>query len=129
MDAPSQPPARPRILIIDDLRDSLDFLTTLLQRYVSPCEVTTATSGQEGLALAQRLPPDLILLDVSMPHMDGFEACRRLKAQAETASVPVLMVSGVMVETQAKYMMNRWAARTGTPRFTSTGAPSAAVRM
>src|SRR5262249_16302232 len=58
-------------------------------------EVLTASSGAEGLAIAQKDFPDLILLDVMMPVMDGFEVCRRLKAAPATAHIPVVMVTAL----------------------------------
>ena len=58
-------------------------------------ELITAMDGPRALALAQSESPDLILLDVMMPGMDGFEVCRRLKADARTAHVPVVMVTAL----------------------------------
>src|SRR5678815_4982378 len=74
------PPAR--ILIVDALPENREILTSLLEPdgYV----LITAKDGQEGLEKALLDPPDLILMDVSMPRMTGFEACRRLKADERT---------------------------------------------
>ncbi|MFH0909884.1 MAG: PAS domain S-box protein [bacterium] len=89
-----------RILLIDDMPESLSLLTKILQQHFKDCEILTATNGPEGITLAQREPADVILLDAVMPGVDGFETCRRLKADPITARVPVLMVSGVLVKTK-----------------------------
>ena len=86
------------ILIVDDLADSVDLMATLLDRHFPGGRHLRAGSGAEGLAIAQREDLDLVLLDAAMPGMDGFEVCRRLKADPRTASVPVLMVSGARME-------------------------------
>lgn len=82
---------RGAILIVDDATDSLGMLDEMLrgQGY----QTFLANSGARALDLAQRVQPDLILLDVMMPGMDGFETCRRLKAHPETSGIPVIFVS------------------------------------
>lgn len=84
------PPVRPRILIIDDERFNLNALHGLLR---DEHQVMVATDGAQGLAAALRTPPDLILLDVSMPGMDGYEVCQQLKADPLTAGIPVLFIT------------------------------------
>ena len=69
---------RARILVIDDTPANLLTLGAALD---ADFELQIATSGPKGLALALKSPPDLILLDVMMPDMDGYETCRRLKAR------------------------------------------------
>ena len=82
----------PLILVVDDSPDSLELISTELIKYF---EVHVATNGERCLELAGRVRgPDLILLDVVMPGMDGYEVCRRLKANPETAAIPVLFLSG-----------------------------------
>ncbi|MBX3456683.1 PleD family two-component system response regulator [Ferrovibrio sp.] len=82
-----------RILIVDDIRTNVKVLEAkLTSEYY---EVFTAASGPEALEKAHSTNPDLILLDVMMPGMDGFEVCRRLKADPETAHVPVIMVTAL----------------------------------
>ena len=88
-----KPPEANRILIVDDDPALCEAIATLLATRGYRTE--EAASGPEALGRARRDPPDLILLDVGLPEMDGFEVCRQLKADARTASVPVLMVTGL----------------------------------
>jgi len=81
---------RPRILAIDDTPANL---LTLGAALAKDFDLQTATSGPMGLALAMESPPDLILLDVMMPDVDGFETCRRLKAEPTLKDVPVIFVT------------------------------------
>ena len=83
---------RARILAIDDTPANLITLGLVLDKEF---ELQIATSGPMGIALALDSPPDLILLDVMMPEMDGFETCRRLKALPVLRSVPVIFVSAL----------------------------------
>lgn len=88
---PLGPSARKRILLVDDSSTVL-----LMERMIlvkSDFDVLTAKDGQEGLEKAIAERPDLILMDVVMPRMDGFEACRRLRAQEDTRSIPIIMVT------------------------------------
>ena len=70
--------AKPRILAIDDHPANLLMLAAALE---ADFDLQFATSGEAGLALASQMAPDLILLDVMMPEMNGYETCRRLKAE------------------------------------------------
>lgn len=85
-------PDKPTILIVDDIPANIDLLKELLrERY----KIKAATSGDKALQIAARAPaPDLILLDVMMPGMDGYETCRQLKSNPATAAIPVLFVTG-----------------------------------
>lgn len=78
------------ILIIDDDSSMRDYLSILLS---DKATIITAKSGIEGIAVATEIQPDLILLDVSMDGMDGFEVCKRLKSVSTTSSIPVLFVT------------------------------------
>ncbi|HYT87515.1 MAG TPA: response regulator transcription factor [Gemmataceae bacterium] len=89
--------ARPRILIIEDERGLTDVLTYNLQR--EGYEVIVAHDGQEGLRKAQMQSPDLIILDLMLPTMDGLEVCRELRAGERTRSVPILMLTAKTEET------------------------------
>ncbi len=87
----ASPLAQPHILVIDDSPDSRALIQGLLQdRY----QVSLAESGEAGLALATARCPDLILLDIMMPALDGYAVCQALKAQASTRDVPVLFLTG-----------------------------------
>jgi signal transduction histidine kinase/DNA-binding response OmpR family regulator len=81
----------PRVLIVDDDPMNRDILQTLLasQRFV----ILTAVDGEEGLAVAREQHPDLILLDVMMPKMDGIEVCRRLRSDPALPFTPIIMVT------------------------------------
>jgi diguanylate cyclase (GGDEF)-like protein len=78
------------LLIIDDVPANIQVLAEALR---NDYKVRVATSGAEGLALARQNPPDLILLDVMMPNLDGFEVCRELKDDPITAQIPVIFIS------------------------------------
>ena len=82
----------PKILAIDDTPANLFTLGAAL---AADFDLQIATSGASGLALAAESPPDLILLDVMMPEMDGFEACRRLKADRRLKNIPVVFVTAL----------------------------------
>ncbi|MBY5582799.1 DNA-binding response regulator [Rhizobium leguminosarum] len=88
-------PALPRdiVLLVDDSAEALGFMTDALEQ--SGFSVLIATSGTAALGIVERITPDLILLDAVMPDMDGFETCRRLKANAAVAQVPVVFMTGL----------------------------------
>jgi signal transduction histidine kinase/DNA-binding response OmpR family regulator len=79
------------VLIVDDLPDNLRLLSTMLLR--SGYEVRRAVNGSTALMGAQAAPPDLVLLDIRMPDINGYEVCRRLKAAEKTREVPVIFLS------------------------------------
>ncbi|MFL6132071.1 MAG: SpoIIE family protein phosphatase [Nocardioidaceae bacterium] len=80
----------PRILVVDDNADIREYIAGLLDGEYA---VETAVDGVDGLARARALPPDLVLTDVMMPRMDGFELLRALQADSATLGVPVVMLS------------------------------------
>ena len=84
------------ILVVDDMPANIQILASLLgERYI----VKAARSGEKGLAIARsENPPDLILLDVVMPGMDGYQVCRQLKAEPDTANIPVIFVTSLSDE-------------------------------
>jgi two-component system cell cycle response regulator len=86
-------PEATRILIVDDEPPTVELLAEMLS--VESYKIQAAASGPEALGLARRDPPDLVILDVRMPDMDGLEVCRHLKADARTGHVPILMVTGL----------------------------------
>ena len=80
-----------RVLLVDDMPANLRLLAaTLGESY----QVSAATNGPEALTLVGELEPDLILLDVEMPGMDGYEVCRQLKANPATRHIPVIFITG-----------------------------------
>ena len=82
--------ARPRLLVVDDQRANIQ---ALYQAFASDHKVSMATNGEQALAMCRSQPPDLVLLDVVMPGMDGFEVCERLKADDATKDIPVIFVT------------------------------------
>lgn len=82
-----------RILIVDDVAASRETLEGIL--YALDYEFHLAASGHEGLALASQVQPDLILLDIMMPDLDGYEVCRRLRAIPELAETPVVLITAL----------------------------------
>ncbi len=79
------------VLAVDDTPENLDVVKGLLTpMYV----VKAAINGMMALKIAEKQMPDLILLDIRMPQMDGYEVCRRLKANAATAGIPVIFLTG-----------------------------------
>ncbi|NQT74033.1 MAG: Flp pilus assembly complex ATPase component TadA [Chloroflexi bacterium] len=84
------------ILSIDDDGDTLQLIERLLTS--ANYKVITATGGSDGLRMAASSDPDLILLDVNMPEMDGYEVCERLQEDKQTASIPVVFVTGTADE-------------------------------
>ena len=93
MSVPSAALAKDIVLLVDDSPDALGFLTDALEQ--SGFSVLIATSGQAALNIAERITPDIILLDAVMPSMDGFETCTRLKSNAAVTQVPVIFMTGL----------------------------------
>ncbi len=83
--------AEPTILVVDDTEDNLDLLEFALKR--KPIKMLRASSGMACLVLAKEHKPDLILLDIQMPEMDGFETLKRLRANPETGKIPVIFLT------------------------------------
>jgi adenylate cyclase len=81
----------PRILVVDDVPANVHILQSRLA--ANGYDIVTATDGEAALAAVKETQPDLILLDVMMPKMDGFEVCRRLRADASLPFIPIIMVT------------------------------------
>lgn len=81
----------PRILIVEDNEMNLDMLSRRLSR--QGFEISAAVDGAQAVASARSQPPDLILMDMSLPVMDGWEATRALKADAATRAIPVIALT------------------------------------
>lgn len=88
-------PNRYTILVVDDEPDVRHLLSMFLRRSGMPLDVVTAENGSACLAAALTDPPDLVVLDVMMPELNGFDVCQRLRADARTHDVPVLMLTSL----------------------------------
>jgi CheY-like chemotaxis protein len=82
-----------RALVVDDDADIRMIVTATLRKMAVPVDVVQARDGVEAIEKAREAPPDLAILDVMMPRMDGFETCRALRADVRTAFVPILMLT------------------------------------
>ncbi|MDP8221972.1 MAG: response regulator [Candidatus Lernaella stagnicola] len=81
---------RKRILIVEDVEDNRDLL---VQFFEGQYEIFEAADGQVGIAMAERLRPDLILMDLSLPVIDGWQATAALKADARTREIPIIAIT------------------------------------
>jgi len=103
------------ILIVDDSPTEIHVLTAMLEKngYV----VSTAASGEEGIEKARSEKPDLILMDVVMPGMNGFQAARSISSESETSSIPIIIVSTKDQETD-----KMWGLRQGAKDYVTKPA-------
>jgi two-component system alkaline phosphatase synthesis response regulator PhoP len=102
-DAAATPASRPDIspqdlaassvLVVDDNEQNLELIQAYLEEL--GCEIRAARDGVEALASVDSAPPDMILLDVMMPRMSGFQACARIKSNPQTRDIPVLMITAL----------------------------------
>ncbi|WP_372831180.1 response regulator [Pontibacterium sp.] len=81
------------VLVVDDSPDALSLINDALEQ--AGMDVLVALEGRQALTIAQRIRPDIILLDAIMPNMDGFDTCRALKADPALASIPVIFMTGL----------------------------------
>ena len=90
----NQEAARPAsVLVVDDTIENLRLLSSMLEEH--GYEVRPVTNGRQALQAVERDPPDLILLDITMPEMDGYEVCRRLQANDRSKEVPVIFLTAL----------------------------------
>ena len=82
-----------KVLVVDDNQQNLELLVAYLEEV--DCQTLSATSGEEAIYVTRDKSPDLILLDVMMPKMSGFEVCRRLKGDPNTENIPIIMVTAL----------------------------------
>ncbi|MBD3216601.1 MAG: response regulator [Candidatus Lokiarchaeota archaeon] len=87
---------QPRILLVEDNEMNRDMLSRRIAR--RGFEVTTAVDGAEAIAMAKEASPDLILMDMSLPTIDGWEATRRIKAKPETSAIPIIALTAHAME-------------------------------
>jgi len=110
----------PSVLIVDDSRVNLEIMRQILSR---DYRTFRAYNGQQALDLARWYPPDLILLDVEMPGMDGYQVCAILKSDPRTRHIPVIFVTGMVdAESFAK------GSAAGAAGFLTKPVESASVR-
>jgi len=81
----------PLVLIVDDVETNIEVLANLLSEH--SYRIAFATSGKQALAMVEDLAPDLILLDIMMPGMDGMEVCRTLKSRTGTSDIPIIFLT------------------------------------
>jgi signal transduction histidine kinase/CheY-like chemotaxis protein len=84
--------SRPKVLVVDDNRDACESLQALFE--MENCQVATAYDGQEAVLAAERAMPDMIVMDLGMPRMDGYEAARRIRCQPGSKEVLMIAVTG-----------------------------------
>ena len=99
-----------RILVVDDSPTEIHRLKTILEK--NGFEISVASTGEEGVKVAKVGRPDLILMDVVMPGINGFEATRQLSKQPETANIPVIIVT-----TKDQQTDKVWASRQGAKDY------------
>lgn len=96
-----------KVLIVDDSPTEVHVLQTMLSK--NGHDVVVATSGEEGVEMAKTEMPDLVLMDVVMPGMNGFQATRQLSKNTETSAIPVIMVTTKDQETDKVWAMRQGA--------------------
>ena len=91
--APQVAASKPIVLLVDDNDQNLELLEAYLEDLA--CDIRTARDGLEALESVAKAAPDLILLDVMMPRMSGFQACKKLKADPATRDIPIVIVTAL----------------------------------
>ena len=91
--ASGPPTRRLRVMVVDDDDEIRQVVAFTLKTLAVPVDVVQATDGQEAVEMAEAQPPDLVVLDVMMPRLDGFETCTKLRQSVRTAFVPILMLT------------------------------------
>jgi len=99
-----------RVLIVDDSPTEMQLLTNIMEEH--GYDVITAENGEEGVAMAKSSQPDVILMDVVMPGMNGFQATRQISKSEETAHIPVIIITTKDQETD-----RIWGLRQGAKDF------------
>ncbi len=104
-----------RILIVDDSPTEAHVLKTMLEK--NGFDTLSATSGEDGIAIAKKEKPDLILMDVVMPGMNGFQATRQISKEADTSAIPIIIVTTKDQETDRV-----WGLRQGAKDYVTKPA-------
>jgi len=90
------------ILIIDDKNENLITSEAILQDNFRKCKTFKAISGKEGIKIAIKEQPDVILLDIVMPEMDGYQTCKKLKKDKRTNHIPIILITAVKIDTKSR---------------------------
>ncbi len=93
---------RLKILAIDDNADNLTTLKAIVQDVLPHCVLSTALSGRQGIELAKIDDPDVILLDIVMPGMDGYEVCRQLKSDEKLRTIPIIFLTALRTDRESR---------------------------
>lgn len=91
-----------KILAIDDQPDNLTTIVAVMNSYLSDYSVLTSLSGELGIEIARKELPDVILLDIIMPKMDGYETCKILKEDELTKNIPILIITAIKTDSKSK---------------------------
>ncbi|MBW2610628.1 MAG: response regulator [Deltaproteobacteria bacterium] len=94
-------PANPTVLVVEDSKDVCFMICETLKYHIG-CRVVTAMDGEECLRRVKEKPPDVILLDIHMPGMDGFEVCKILKGAEKTKHIPIIFLTATAYDMQSK---------------------------
>jgi len=97
--------AKKKVLAIDDENDILLIIKSALHE--EGYDVVTANNGYDGLALAEDASPDLIILDILMPEMDGFEVLQQLRENEKTARIPIVILTGMSSKDKIREALNK----------------------
>ena len=97
--------AKKKVLVIDDENDILLIIKSALHE--EGYDVATANNGYDGLALAEDASPDLIILDIMMPEMDGFEVLQQLRENEKTARIPIVILTGMSSKDKIREALNK----------------------
>lgn len=89
-----------KVLIVDDDPGVHSIINVIIQKMMKECTFLSAYNGLDGIRTAMEEKPDAILLDVSMPGIDGFETCRRLKSDEHTRHIPVIIFTGMATDSE-----------------------------
>jgi two-component system cell cycle sensor histidine kinase/response regulator CckA len=91
-----------KILTIDDQRDNLITVEAVIKSQLKNCVCLSALSGIEGIEIARKEQPDIILLDIIMPQMDGYQVCEILKTDDQTKHIPVIMLTAIKTDSKSR---------------------------
>ena len=91
-----------KILIIDDKLDNLISFKAVVKNSAVECELLSALSGKEGVEMARKHLPDIIVLDINMPGMDGFEVCKVLKTNSDLKHIPIVLLTAKYDDSESR---------------------------